>query len=154
MEREGKTALDPSKQTITDIRIGKIAHWYSTKLHWIIERPFWRKMAYRGPVGLLILSFIFLSGAIGFKIFPSGDNEFMNMTVTSKVGTVTQTRTPYTTKLNQIISSVPELRNYTIDANGNTINIAIRLVKKTQRDRNSFEVQEDLLQQLNYLVEL
>ena len=153
-EREGKTALDPSKQTITDIRIGKIAHWYSTKLHWIIERPFWRKMAYRGPVGLLILSFIFLSGAIGFKIFPSGDNEFMNMTVTSKVGTVTQTRTPYTTKLNQIISSVPELRNYTIDANGNTINIAIRLVKKTQRDRNSFEVQEDLLQQLNYLVEL
>lgn len=154
VEREGKTALDPSKQTITDIRIGKIAHWYSTKLHWIIERPFWRKMAYRGPVGLLILSFIFLSGAIGFKIFPSGDNEFMNMTVTSKVGTVTETRTPYATKLNQIISSVPELRNYTIDANGNTINIAIRLVKKTQRDRNSFEVQEDLLQQLNYLVEL
>ena len=154
MEREGKIALDPSKQTSTDIQIGKMAHRYSTQLHWIIERPFWRKMSYRGPVGLLVLSFIFLSGAIGFKIFPSGDNEFMNMTVTTKVGTVTETRQPYTTKMNQIISHLPELRNYTIDAQGNTINVAIRLVKKGERDRNSFEVQEDLLKQLNYLTEL
>ena len=56
-------------------------------------------------------------------------------------------------KVSQIISSIPELRNFKITVSDNTISIAVRLVKKDQRDKNSFEVQDDILAQLAYLKE-
>ncbi|MFA7285165.1 MAG: efflux RND transporter permease subunit, partial [Candidatus Absconditabacterales bacterium] len=153
LEQAGKEARESEDQPATDKFINKIAHRYSTKLHRILERRFWRRRSYIGPVVALILSFILLSGSIGFTLFPSGDNEFMNIAIETKQGATTESMIGLAPKISQIISSIPELRNFNITVSNNTISIAVRLVKKNQRDKNSFEVQDDILAQLAYLKE-
>lgn len=151
IEQQGKKALDADQQHATEIAVWKVAHRYSTKLHRILEHRFWRRWSYRWPVVGLILTFILLSPRIGFTLFPSWDNEFMNIGVTAKIGSTTESLLPLAPKLNQIISDIPELRNYSIEVRNNTISISIRLVKKSERERNSFEVQEDVNSKLAYL---
>ena len=75
----------------------------------------------------------------------------MNIDIKTKIGTTTEALAPLAPKVNQIIANVPELRNYTLSVNGNTIAISVRLVKKDQRENNSFEVQDKILEQLSYL---
>ncbi|HMY80407.1 MAG TPA: efflux RND transporter permease subunit, partial [Candidatus Absconditabacterales bacterium] len=150
-ERQGKEARDPESQPRIDQNINGIAHRYSNKLHRILERRFWRRWTYRGPVVGLILSFIFLSGSIGFKLFPSGDNEFMDIEVKTLVGTRVQGMVGLLPQIDQIISHIPEVRNYSLQARNNVIDIGIRLVKKNQRTRNSFTIQDDIDTQLSYL---
>ena len=49
-----------------------------------IERKRWRKFAIRAPIVALILTFVFLAPAIGFKLFPSGDNPFLMYAIEGK----------------------------------------------------------------------
>lgn len=153
LERSWKEARDPNSQPWIDQKINNIAHWYSTKLHYVLENPFWRKMSFLWPIWALIISFIVLSPLIWFKLFPSGDNELMNITISTKIGTITDSLKPLITPIDQIISSLPEVRNYTIQADGNTINIAVRTVKKDKRTKNSFEIEKQIKDDLNYLVQ-
>ncbi|MBP7008036.1 hypothetical protein KBB05_04985 [Patescibacteria group bacterium] len=77
----------------------------------------------------------------------------MNITISTKIGTITDSLKPLITPIDQIISSLPEVRNYTIQADGNTINIAVRTVKKDKRTKNSFEIEKQIKDDLNYLVQ-
>jgi|GEM_PF-1272794 len=77
----------------------------------------------------------------------------MNIAIETKQGATTESMIGLAPKISQIISSIPELRNFNITVSNNTISIAVRLVKKNQRDKNSFEVQDDILAQLAYLKE-
>ncbi len=153
LEQEGKQARNAEAQPATDKFINTVAHWYSTKLHRILEHRFWRKRSYLGPVALLIMSFVFLSGSIGFTLFPSGDNEFMNIAISTKEWATTDSMKSLAPKVSQIIADLPELRNFNLVVSNNTINIAVRLVKKGKRQKNSFEVQDELLSMLAYLKE-
>jgi hydrophobic/amphiphilic exporter-1 (mainly G- bacteria), HAE1 family len=103
---------------------------------------------------LLILSFIFLAPRIGFKLFPSWDNEFMNIGITSKIGSTTDSLKPILGNVDLIISSIPEIRNYTLEANWNSVDISVRTVKKSERKRNSFEIEDEINAKLAYLKEL
>jgi hypothetical protein len=53
--------------------------------------------------------------------------------------------------MDYIIASVPELKSYTIDINKNKIDIALSLVKKEERKRDSFTIQTQVESGLNYL---
>lgn len=76
----------------------------------------------------------------------------MSIGITTKIGTTTDTIKPLINPIDQIISSFPEVRNYHIQANGNTINIAVRTVKKNERVKSSFEIEKEIKDKLHYLV--
>jgi hypothetical protein len=78
----------------------------------------------------------------------------MNIGITSKIGSTTDSLKPLLSNIDQIISSIPEIRNYTLEANGNNINISVRTVKKSERKRNSFEIEDEINAKLAYLKEL
>ena len=52
-----------------------------------------------------------------------------------------------------MLASIPELENYQATIKGNKISISLKLVEKKQRDRTSFEVEDELTEKLNFLKE-
>ena len=46
-----------------------------------IDRKLWRKLAIWAPIAALVLTFVFLAPSIGFKLFPSGDNPFLQYVI-------------------------------------------------------------------------
>jgi hypothetical protein len=75
----------------------------------------------------------------------------MSISITTKIGTTTDTIKPLIAPIDQIISSIPEIRNYHIQADGNTVNIAVRTVKKKERTKSSFDIEKEIKEQLDYL---
>ncbi len=50
-----------------------------------------------------------------------------------------------------LIASIPELKSYEVKINNNTIDIGVILVKKELRERDSFQVQDEVVKKLSYL---
>gem|GEM_PF-5672946 len=48
-----------------------------------------------------------------------------------------------------IVAQLPEIKSYTIDIHDNTIDVALTLVDKELRSRDSFQVQDDIMQKLS-----
>lgn len=154
-ERIGKEARDESTTGRHQRALEKLNQRYETFLRRYLSSKFRRIMSIIIPVVLLILSLIFLSPRIGFTLFPDGDNERFDLTVTTKIGTDTATtaeRIPY---IEPILSDIPELKLYTVTANNNTISIVVELTdnKKRQKEglRNVFEVEQDINEKLVFL---
>jgi len=52
-----------------------------------------------------------------------------------------------------VLANIPELKNYQATISDNTIQISLQLVKKAERERTSFEVEDELTEKLNFLKE-
>lgn len=102
---------------------------------------------------MLLATFIFLSPSIGFKLFPSGDNPFINYVIEGKQGQTTDSLAQGVSGIDSSISTIPEVKSYEMTINNNTVNMTVILTKKQERDRDSFEVQEDIDSRLLYLKE-
>jgi len=50
-----------------------------------------------------------------------------------------------------LIASIPELKSYEVKINNNTIDIGVILVKKELRERDRFQVQDEVVKKLSYL---
>ena len=151
LERVGKEKRWRDQEKLSDRWIDRIAQWYVHLLQWILNSKLWRRVAIFWPIGLLILSFVLLSPRIGFKLFPSGDNPFINFEIIGKVGMHTDAMMPYTNGLDTIIAQIPEVKNYTITVQDNSIDILVILTKKWERNRNSFDIQTEIESGFSYL---
>lgn len=110
-----------------------------------------RTITYLLPVILLILSFVFLSPHIGFKLFPSGDNPFILIDIINKQGTTSDAMKPYAEHIDKVFAQLPEIKAYQINILPSTLDITVILKKKEERQRNSFEVQDEIISKLSYL---
>ncbi len=103
------------------------------------------------PVVLVILSFVFLAKSIWFKIFPSGDNANVNISVKWKEWTSTEYMNNIWSWLSNYISTITWVKSYNIIINNNEINLAIYLVKKKDRKLDSFTILNQINSGLDYL---
>ena len=86
------------------------------------------------PILVLILTFITLAPKIGFILFPSGDNPFIFVTVESTPGDAQDSFVEKLGNIEPIISSIPELKFYTIGIGDDSANVSLELTKKSERD--------------------
>jgi len=150
-ERKGKTALPHTSQPRTDVFITHIAHKYTSWLHGIIVNPKWRRVVIFGPIVALLLTFVFLSPRIWFSLFPSGDNPFVLYQIQWKDGGTTQSMESILPAVDEVLSSIAEVKAYTITALNNTIDISIILLAKIDRQRDSFAIEDEIKERFTYL---
>jgi hypothetical protein len=53
--------------------------------------------------------------------------------------------------LDSVFNSIPELKLYYYVISNNKIDITLELVEKTERERDSFVIEEEILKKLSYL---
>lgn len=154
-ERKGKQVKQRTTEPWFEKFINKyVIVPYIHLLKKTLSRKRWRKLAVRAPVGLLFLTFIVLSPSIGFKLFPSGDNPFLNYAIEGKQGQTTDSMAVAVSGVDAIIADIPEIKTYEININKDTANLGLVLVDKEDRKRDSFEVEEEISQRLHYLREI
>ena len=153
-EQEWKYIISESKTPWVEKQINRLTASYVSWLDRAMHTRRRRNLIIWLPIVWTVLSFVFLSSSIWFKLFPSWDNPAINYTITSPEWTTTQKMVIVATWMDRLISSIPELKSYTISVENNQIDIATILVKKAQRSRDSFAIQADIENKLAYLKKL
>jgi len=148
-ERVGKRAIPLDHAPKIEQLVDYVREWYVLLLRYILDHAFWRKVTILLPVWLILLTFVTLAPRIGFKLFPSGDNPYLNVTITTKEWTDTKAMIKNSSGVDTIVAQLPEIKSYTIDIHDNTIDVALTLVDKELRSRDSFQVQDDIMQKLS-----
>lgn len=154
-EREGK--IEKNIETLS--RREKFLDWlsqrYSQWLWKIMHNKKTRLIGILWPVGLLILSFIFISPQIWFEFFPGWDSPYINIDISSKEWTATDVMARHIPTIDRAISSIPEVKNFSYTINNDRINLLVELFKKTEREergmRSSFDVESVITKNLKSL---
>lgn len=147
-ERIGKEVRPASDKPVMERWIDRMTSWYIKLLRYLLASKLRRALTIWLPVLAVVLSFVFLSWGIWFKLFPSGDNPYVNISIDAQEWTSIETMTAVSSWIDQIIASIPEIKSYDITVKPAVISIALVLVDKEERDRDSFQIQDDVLAQL------
>lgn len=150
-EREGKQSIPVSDAPWLEKRIDELREYYVSILRFILAHSFWRKVTILAPVGLVFATLILLAPSIGFKLFPSWDNPSINFELTAREWTDVSEMAKIVSGVDVLISQIPELKSYTIDISNTRVDIGLSLVKKEERQRDSFEIQAAVESGLSYL---
>lgn len=142
-------------------RIFSVVEWwlnyvqsiYVAWLHKIITHKVFRIWWIIWPVILLILSFIFFAKSIGFKIFPSGDNPNIIIWIAAKEWTDTDHMNLIGSGISSYIATITGMKSYNVSIKNNKIDLAVYLVKKKNRSRDSFVILDQINNWLNYLTQ-
>jgi multidrug efflux pump subunit AcrB len=157
-DREGKTLLTAENYTAKDKLLDRMSDWYSGSLYHVVSTRRVRLAFVFLPLVLLIFTFVFLSPQIGFKLFPSGDNPYIEFSLTAKEGTTSESMEKYVESILPTLSSIPEIKNYALEVRDRGIDMSVILHKKVERDakgqRNSFEVEQEITSGLAFLESL
>jgi multidrug efflux pump subunit AcrB len=152
-ERQGKEVRSRNNAPIIERYIDKLGAQYTRFLKYLLETRLRRMVTIWIPVVAMILSFVLLAPRIGFKLFPSGDNPYIDIGVSASQGTTIDAMIAATSGLDQIISETPGLKHYIITTNPSDISITVVLKNKEDRELDSFEVQDIVMKKLAYLSE-
>lgn len=150
-EQEWKQIKDKSEEPFFEKRFDILRSKYLETLKFTMHNKFYRRASIYAPIIALIATFIFLAPSIWFKLFPSGDNPFIDIGITAKEGTTTDRMVEIGAWVDKIIAAIPELKSYEVKIKNNTIDIWVALVKKEERERDSFMVQDEIMSGLEYL---
>lgn len=152
IEREGKTEQEETTLPRRERMLDAMANRYSKQVWKIMKSARSRIISILSPIVLLILSFVFLSPFIGFNLFPSGDGDSMNFTLTSKKGTTSDAMEKTIVEVDKILASVPEVKTYYYSIKNNVVSISVELLRKDDRKRDSFQIEKDLNVKLDFLL--
>ena len=152
-ERAGKKQITTNSAPWFERKIDDLREYYVSTLRFLLKYPFWRKISILLPVWLVIASLVILAPSIWFKLFPSGDNPSIMFETTAREWTDVTKMTQIMSWVDTILAQIPEIKSYTIDISNTTSNIAVELVKKEERKRDSFEIQAFIEKELSYLSE-
>jgi multidrug efflux pump subunit AcrB len=150
-EQQWKAIKNKSEEPFFEKRFDVIRNKYLAILRFTMSKKIYRRIAVLSPIIAVVATFVFLAPSIGFKLFPSGDNPFIDFVVKAKAWTTTETMVSVGSWIDVIVSSIPEVKSYEIKIQNNVIDIWVILVKKWERDRDSFEIQDGLSKDLEYL---
>lgn len=150
-EREGKKSIPLGSAPWLEQKIDYLRDWYVNLLRFIVKHWFWRRVSILLPVWLVILTMITLAPFIWFKLFPSWDNPSMTFQLTAREWTDVKKITSIMSWVDTFISSIPEIKSYTIQIWNTSSTIGVNLVKKEERKRDSFQIQSYIESWLQYL---
>lgn len=150
-ERSGKTIKPTTDKPAMERIIDKLMISYVSALRYLLATKLRRSLTIWLPIVAVFLSFILLAPNIGFKLFPSGDNPFASITIEAKEWTSIESTIAASEGIDTIISQIPELKSYDITVKAGQIDISTVLVDKEERERDSFQIQDNILAQLWYL---
>ncbi len=150
-EQEWKEPKDKSEEPFFEKRFDILRNKYLATLRFTMKNKTYRRASIYVPILALIATFVFLSPSIGFKLFPSGDNPFIDISITAKEGTTTDRMVEIWSWVDSVIASIPELKSYEVKINNNAIDVWVVLVKKEERKRDSFVIQDEIMSWLDYL---
>lgn len=152
-ERMGKKEIPAGSGWFRYKLFGWLEHFYYSSLKNNIEKAWFRRTVILTPFLLLILSFMTFVPSLGFVLFPSGDNPYINISVSSKEGTVTDAMKKYTKEITTDLQEIPEIKVFSLSVKDNEITVAVELFDKDIRDekllRNSFEVEKEISEKLS-----
>jgi len=152
-ERQGKILYQQNekKSSWRERMLDNMASWYESKLRLIMENSRSRVIAFLAPLVALILSFIFISPRLWFNLFPPSDSPWLYATITAKKWISQDYVVEKINDLDSVFNSIPELKLYYYVISNNKIDITLELVEKTERERDSFVIEEEILKKLSYL---
>ncbi len=154
-DRKTKTPLGEEQLSFRQRFLDKMSNGYGNFLRRFLKSGFLRRASVIVPVCLLIGSFIFFH--IWFTLFPQSDNGFFWVTVAGKEWSITQVMQQYIPLIEKVVSSMPEVKQYTTTTNENNISINIDLLNKKDRKkehlRDVFAVESEVLKLLKPLEE-
>lgn len=84
-------------------------------------------------------------------MMPKYDSENMSINLTAEPGFTAEKMEEKAKGLHEVLSTIPELENYTLSINGNTISVAIVLTAPKARKRTSFDIENELADKLQFL---
>ncbi|MDP2091205.1 MAG: efflux RND transporter permease subunit [Candidatus Gracilibacteria bacterium] len=155
IDRLNKISRNREVYTFREKLLEKLSIFYEKSLALILSSSVFKYIFVFAPIGLLILSFIFLSPKIGFVLFPSSDNGVLNISVDGKTGLNEEYMSKYLTYIDQSLSKVEEVKVYYTTVSKNNIGVYIDLLDKKYRSENGlkniFEVEELINEKLSIL---
>lgn len=151
-ERVGKTQIGDTQESLRIRLLERLNVWYEKVLRRFLTKRINRWLSVLLPVIVLIFTFGF---NLGFSLFPQSDIWFFSMTVSSSPGTTRETMESYLPTIENILSDLPELKQYTTRISNNTISVNVDLLDKNERKREKmrdvFMVESDVLEKLTTL---
>lgn len=133
LEREGKERIGEGKIPVRIRVIHAVTEWYKRILRNFLEHTYMRRLAIFLPVCFLIFGFIVLAPMVGFDIFPSDDNNIINVTIDGPLGQRTAVTEAALSGITDIFSGYDELDYASISIKDNKATVAVQLVKKKIR---------------------
>ena len=128
----------------------KLENIYISGLKKVISSRMVRILWIVWPVVALVLSFVFLSSKIWFKLFPSGDNPVMNIQIIAKEWTKTEYMNEIWSWISNMVANISGVKSFDVLIQNNKIDLWIYLVKKWERNKNSFEILDQVNSWLDY----
>ena len=151
VERQSKELKTLEQSSRKEQLLAQLDDWYAKTLRRFLTNRTERVASIFLPVVLLILSFIFLSPRIWFELFPWGDNNRVDFSATFRPGTTTTAAWAYIPMIQNKLSQYPEIKNYLVSANSNTISMGIDLIDKDDRSRSAFDLEQAILDDLQFM---
>lgn len=152
-ERSGKKLSTNDDHSKVEQIIDRVKRWYGKLLSHLLGHTTQRRLVIGWSFAAVILSFVVLAPMIGFVLFPSGDNPSIDFAISAQEGTATDAMLQNAQGIDQVIGSLPEIKNYTISTSKNKIDIALTLLNQEDRQRDSFAVQAEVETKLAYLTQ-
>ncbi len=152
LEREGKERIGDGHIPLRIRIIHSVTEWYKKILRNFLEHTALRRASIATPVILLVLSFVFLAGRVGFDIFPATDNASTTVVITGPVWQKTEVTSKDLKDIDTLFTGYPEIKFTSISINGNTASASVTLTKIAERkskwERDVFAVEAVLLEKL------
>lgn len=150
-QREWKTEIQTEKLTTKQKFLEKIWKKYFSYLENTLKSKRKKRIIIFTPIILTILSFVFLSPKIWFTLFPGSETWSITITASWKEWQVEKSLEKYLPETQEILSSIPEIKNYWISLSWKSISITINLVDKEKRTKKAAEVEKEISEKLLFL---
>ena len=153
LEREGKIRIGESATPLRIRVIHGVTEWYKRILRTFLEHTYMRRLSIFLPVVFLIFGFIVLAPRVGFDLFPSDDNNLINITIEWPVGQRTETTALALSGLTEKFQWYSEIDYASINISGNQASVTLQMVKKDIRKSRGqmdvFEFEKVIAQKLS-----
>ena len=154
-ERIGKVARSHDTKSFRQRMLDRLSRWYEYVLRSFLSNRRRRWISIFAPFVLLLLTFWLLSPKIWFTLFPGGDNGVFRLSVEHQAGTTTEQTAEYIPLVENVLSAIPELDEYTINVSNNRLSATIELIDLDERVaqwlREVFEVEKEVIENLEFL---
>jgi len=148
----------PKPEHIKNLReniLDKVAGRYKNQIEKIMKTAKSRAAIVSLSILAFILSMVVIPGIIWFKLFPDNDNNFLDISISSAKWSTNSQIKIHEDKIEQIISSYPEVKVYSYSLIDNTLHMTMELWATEDRQKkwlkDVFDIEAELNEKLWFL---
>lgn len=154
-ERVWKTERDHESKSLRQRSLDWLSSFYERTLRTFLSSKITRIFSVLIPIVLLVITFVLLSPKIWFTLFPWWDQWVFRIQVENVPWSTTEQTASYIPFVENELSSMEELDQYTISVNGNRLSASIELMDLKEREkkwlREVFEIEKEVIENLDFL---